>query len=232
MYNMDKHYFRRVTAYFKRPTDALVLKRSAYSENPTPPATPATTGAGSTPNPSATTGGDEGKTPATPVVPTQPNTTTGQVTLDNLPPEIMAKFDELQEEAKKYRLLKKQAEDAAKKAEEDSLTKQQEWQKLAERRAQRIAEVEPVLEQYEQQVKEMQSVFDAILKAKLDSFPADALKEIEPVRASMKPVQFLQWLDTVAPRYLPRKAPDLNAGAGGTNGKRTLGKADIKPVAY
>lgn len=230
MYNSDMHYFRRVTAYSKRPTDALVLKRSAYSENPTPPATPATTGAGSSPNPSATTGGDEGKTPATPNASTQPNTETkpdAKTPLNTLPPDVQQYIDDLRKEAETYRKEKKAAELVAKKAEEDTLANQQKWQELAEKRAQRIAELEPVALQLE----EINGAFNATLTAKLEALPEDIRKELEPVRASMKPVEFSKWLDTMIPRFT-RKVTDLNAGAGGTNGKRTLGKGDIKPAAY
>ena len=229
MYNSDKHYFRRVTAYFKRPTDALVFKRSAYSENPNPPATPATTGAGSTPNPSATTGGDEGKTPATPNASAQPNTETKPDgnPISAYPPEAQEYIERLRSEAAKANRELKALRAAAEKAEEEKLESQQEWKKLAETRAQRIADLEPVA----QQLDEIKAAFEATLTAKLEALPEDVRKELEPVRASMKPVEFSKWLDTMIPRFT-RKPANLDAGAGGTNGKRTLGKSDIKPAAY
>lgn len=230
MYNMGNQHLRVVTAYRKSQTAYTLAKRSYNSENPTPPATPATTGAGSTPNPSATTGGDEGKTPATPNASTQPNTETkpdAKTPLTSLPPDVQQYIDDLRKEAETYRKEKKVAELAAKKAEEDTLANQQKWQELAEKRAQRIAELEPVALQLE----EINTAFEATLTAKLEALPEDVRKELEPVRASMKPVEFSKWLDTMIPRFT-RKPANLDAGAGGTNGKRTLGKSDIKPAAY
>lgn len=231
MYNMGNQHLRVVTAYRKSQTAYTLGKRSYNSENPTPPATPATTGAGSsTPNSSATTGGDEGKTPATPNASAQPNTETkpdAKTPLTSLPPDVQQYIDELRGEAEKYRKEKKAAEAAAAKAEEEKLTQNQEWQKLAEQRGKRIADLEPVA----QQLDEIKAAFEATLTAKLEALPEDVRKELEPVRASMKPVEFSKWLDVMIPRFT-RKPANLDAGAGGTNGKRTLGKSDIKPAAY
>ena len=232
LYNKGNQLTRVVDAHRKSLTVYSVIRRVYNSENPNPPATPNTTATGgNTPNASTTTGGDESKTLATALTPDpkQPNTEKpdAKTPLTSLPPDVQQYIDDLRQEAEKYRKEKKAAELAAKAAEEATLAKNQEWQKLAESRAQRLAELEPVSQQYD----EIKTAFETTLTAKLAALPEDVRQELEPVRTSMKPVEFSKWLDAMIPRFT-HKPPNLDAGAGGTSGKRALAKGDLKPASY
>lgn len=154
----------------------------------------------------------------------------GKTPIKELPQDVQVYIEELRDEAKKYRLEKAAAERTAKEAEEARLAQQNEWKVLAEKRAQRIAELEPV----ELQHREIQEAFNAGLEAKLKDIPEDVRKSrVDPVRAVMTPVAFSKWLDTILPDLKARQAPDLDAGAGGAaSGKRKLDPKDIKKVAY
>lgn len=184
--------------------------------------TAAATSAGTNAQHSTQTGAD-GQT-------TMTTTGNGKTPLDSLPADIRVYIEELRDEAKKYRLEKQKAERDVKEADEARLAQQNEWKTLAEKRATRIAELEPVELQY----KEIQEAFNATLETKLKDIPEDVRKaKVDPVRAVMSPVAFSQWLDAILPELKTRPAPNLDAGAGGSaSGKRKLTEKDMKPRAY
>lgn len=231
LYNKGNQLTRVVDAHRKSLTAYSVIKRTYNSENPNPPATPNTTATGgNTPNASTTTGGDESKTLATALTPDPKQSNTekaGDNPISVYPPEAQEYIERLRAEAAKANRELKALKLAAEKAEEEKLESQQEWKKLAETRAQRIADLEPVA----LQLDEIKAAFEATLTAKLAALPEDVRKELEPVRASMKPVEFSKWLDAMIPRFT-HKPPNLDAGAGGTSGKRALAKGDLKPASY
>lgn len=155
----------------------------------------------------------------------------GKTSIKDLPQDVQVYIEELRDEAKKYRLEKQKAERDAKEAEEARLAQQNEWKILAEKRAQRIVELEPVELQY----REIQEAFNSALETKLKGIPEDVRKQkVDPVRATMTPVQFSKWLDAILPDLQTKPAPDLDAGAGGSaTGKRRLDpKKDIPKVSY
>lgn len=171
------------------------------------------------------------QTPAAqaPITPEPTAADSGKTAINTLPPDIQSYIEELRKEAAENRVQKKAAERAAREAEEKHLTEQAEWQKLAEARAARLKELEPLSEQFE----EIKTAFAASIDSKLAQIPEDVRKaQVDPVRAVMTPVQFSKWLDAAMPTLSARRAPDLEAGAGGKAGKRKLGKEDLPRVGY
>lgn len=155
--------------------------------------------------------------------------TNGKTPINVLPPDIQTYIEELRKEAAENRVAKKNAEKAAREAEEKHLAEQANWQKLAEQRAARLTELEPLSEQFD----EIKAAFNAAIDSKLAQIPEDVRKaQVDPVRAVMTPVQFGKWLDAALPTLAQRQAPSLDAGAGGKAGKKPLGTADLKKVAY
>lgn len=142
----------------------------------------------------------------------------GKTPISQLPPDIQTYIEELRQENAKWRKESKKALDDARKADEDRLTQQQEWQKLAEQRAARLAELESVAAKAET----IEAAFNAGIDARLKQIPDEVRKRtVDPIRKALSPLEFNQWLDANIDLLSVRKAPDLDAGAGNRNGKRT-----------
>lgn len=153
----------------------------------------------------------------------------GKTAIDTLPPDIQTYIEELRKEAAENRVARKAEEKARRDAEEKHLAEQAEWKTLAEKRAARLTELEPLSEQFD----EIKSAFNAAIDSKLALIPEDVRKaQVDPVRAVMTPVQFGKWLEAAMPTLVARKAPDLEAGAGGKAGRKTVSATDLKKVSY
>lgn len=161
------------------------------------------------------------------------------VEFKDLPPETQRHIEELRRENAKYRIEKKKAEDAARKAEEDKLTAQAEWKTLAEQRAARLAELEKVAEQKDA----IESAFNAGLEARLKAIPEDKRKRlVEPVRKTMSALEFAAWLDANEGDLKAVRPPNFDGGAGSQSATKTVDltseeleivrKTGISPEAY
>lgn len=171
------------------------------------------------------------QTPAAqaPITPEPTPADHGKTAINTLPPDIQTYIEELRKEAAENRVARKAEEKARREAEEKHLAEQAEWKTLAEKRAARLTELEPLSEQFD----EITAAFNAAIDSKLAQIPEDVRKsQVDPVRAVMTPVQFGKWLDAALPTLAQRQAPNLDAGAGGKAGKKPLGTTDLKKVAY
>lgn len=106
-----------------------------------------------------------------------------------------------------------EALEAARKADEDKrLADQQEWQKLAEQRAARISELEPVAKR----VQEIAEALQATVKARVERLPED-MRGLVPEYED--PRKTLAWLDANEARLLRPVAPGTDAGTRGEAGQ-------------
>ena len=87
----------------------------------------------------------------------------------------------------------KAADDARAKAEAEALAKNQEWQKLAETNAKRLAELEPLAEQVEAHQAEVERYRDA-LNAQLDAQRKDIPAPIIALLDRMDPIEQMKWI--------------------------------------
>lgn len=141
-----------------------------------------------------------------------------------LPDEVQSYIRSLRDENAKWRIEKRRAEEAAREAEEKRLEEQQRWQELAEKREAKIKELEPKAER-------VLSAFDALIESRLKRIPADLRKTlVDPVRASMDSVTFVEWLDANEERLSLRPAPNLEAGAGAPTSRGNAGDASLTDV--
>ncbi len=140
-----------------------------------------------------------------------PSSETGRTDLSSLPADVQRYIDELKAESIKHRRQVKAQEDAARKAEEQRLAEAQEWKTLAEQRAARLAELEAIREQADA----IQEAFAASVEARLKDVPKELRASlIEPIRSSLSPAAFAKWLDANEAIWKPKRAPQLDAGAG------------------
>jgi len=117
---------------------------------------------------------------------------------------------QLRQEAASYRTKLKEFEENQRKAEEERLAQQQEWQKLAEQRAQEVEALRPYQEKYTAVLESLK----ASNERKLEAIP-DGMKTLVPPIDN--PATLGQWLDANW-QILTGKpsAPSLNGGAGQT----------------
>ena len=115
---------------------------------------------------------------------------------------------QLRQEAASYRTKLKEFEESQRKAEEERLTQQQEWQKLAEQRAAEIEALKPYQERYTAVVEAIK----AGNEKKLEAIPDNMKSLIPPIE---DPATLGQWLDANW-QILTGKppVPSLNGGAG------------------
>lgn len=133
-----------------------------------------------------------------------------------LDPRTQAYIEELRSENAKWRVEKKRAEDTARKEAEKRMAEQEQWKELADARAAKLAELEPKAER-------ALAAFEALIDARLKRIPIDIRKRtVEPIRANMDSVAFVEWLDANEELLTLRPAPNLEAGAGApSSGKGT-----------
>lgn len=115
---------------------------------------------------------------------------------------------QLRQEAASYRVKLKEIEEAQKKADEERLAKQQEWQTLAEQRAAEVEALRPFQDKY---------------AAMLEAIKAGNEKRIEQIPEGMRtlippiddPATLTNWLDTNWQLLTGKaQAPSLNGSAG------------------
>ena len=117
---------------------------------------------------------------------------------------------QLRQENANARIKLKEFEESQRKAEEERLAQQQEWQKLAEQRAQEVEALRPYQEKYTAVIEAMKSSNER----KLEAIP-DGMKTLVPPIED--PATLGQWLDANW-QILTGKppVPALNGGAGQT----------------
>lgn len=123
------------------------------------------------------------------------------------------RFDEVNTELKRLRSEMERLGVERQAAEEKRLAEQQEWQKLAEARAARIAELEPLA----QRVKEAQEALAATVKARVDRLPEDVRDMVPDFGDARKT---LEWLDANEGRLLKPIAPGTDAGVRGDSASK------------
>ena len=115
---------------------------------------------------------------------------------------------QLRQEAASYRVKLKEIEEAQKKADEERLAKQQEWQTLAEQRA---AEVE-ALRPYQDKYAAMLEAIKAGNEKRIEQIPEGMRTLIPPID---DPATLTNWLDTNWQLLTGKTpAPSLNGSAG------------------
>jgi hypothetical protein len=125
-----------------------------------------------------------------------------------LDPRTQAYIEELRSENAKWRVEKKRAEDNARKEAEKRMAEQEQWKELADARAAKLAEIEPKAER-------ALAAFEALIDARLKRIPSDIRKRmVDPIRANMDSVAFVEWLDANETMLTLTPAPNLEAGAG------------------
>lgn len=100
--------------------------------------------------------------------------------INALPVWARRKFAELARENANHRKAKQDAEAAAKAAEDNRLAEEKRFQELAEKRASRIAELEPIAEKYQRLTDRM----IADMEAEIAKFPAE-VKAMRPNGADL-----------------------------------------------
>lgn len=155
------------------------------------------------------------ETQAVDATPTTPTAQGGQE-----PPQVDKTFpaeyvQQLRQEAASYRTKLKEFEESQKKAEEERLAQQQEWQKLAEQRAAEIESLRPFQERYNAMLEAVR----AGNEKKLEAIPETMKTLVPPID---DPVALGQWLDANW-QILTGKptAPSLNGGAGAAPARTT-----------
>lgn len=139
--------------------------------------------------------------------------------ISGLPAEAQKYIEELRAENAKWRVEKKKAEDAARKAEEKRLLEQQQWKELADVRGQKLETLEPKQER-------LLAAFEALIDGRLKRIPVDVRKRmVDPIRQNMDSAAFIEWLDANEDMLTLKQAPNLEPGAGQPRGN--AGAADL-----
>ena len=135
--------------------------------------------------------------------------------------------EKLRAEAAENRVKLKEFQEAQAKAEEERLAKKQEWQELAEKRAQEIEALRPYQEKYAAVLESMR----ARNKERIEAIPEE-MRSLVPEYDD--PAKLAQWLDANWERLNAKPlVPSLNGGAGANNtrGKQVTLSDDQLAVA-
>jgi len=134
-----------------------------------------------------------------------------------------ARFDEINNAYKEIKTQLDQLREQQQQANETRLAEQQKWQELAEKRAARIAELEP----YQNRVKEIEDALSATVKARIERLPEDARGMVPDFGDARKT---LTWLDANEARLMRPPAPNMDAGARGetSNAKAELTQEELQ----
>lgn len=122
-----------------------------------------------------------------------------------------ARFDEVNNLAKSLKAELEKLRTSQQQAEEQRLAEQNEWKALAEQRAAKVAELEPVA----QQVKEIREALEATVAARIERLPED-VRALVPDFGD--PRKTLDWLNANEQRLMRPLAPQMDAGARGDSG--------------
>jgi hypothetical protein len=125
-------------------------------------------------------------------------------TVDSLPDWAQGLISELRSENAGHRKAKKAAEQAAQKAEEERLAKQEEWQQLAEQRQARISELEPLSED----VERYKGAVEGLLEAQRKGLPDYVIALLD----RLDPVDQLQWIAENGDKMASQAGANINAG--------------------
>lgn len=142
----------------------------------------------------------------TPVVDQEPEPGHDVLTQDTKTFDL-AYVQDLRKENAKYRTKAKDLEQQKKDAEEATLTQQQEWQKLAEQRQAKIAELEPYQERYDGMIT---AVAESNTK-RVASIP-ETMRQLVPDFED--PLKLAGWLDANSQLLTKPVAPTVNGSAG------------------
>jgi len=147
--------------------------------------------------------GDEGGTDQTPDVSALPGWAQELIT------NLTKKNREVNQESKKRRL----ALDEAARREQERLAKQGEWQTLAEQRAKEVADLQP----YQTRAQQLEALIAEGNKKRVGQIP-EGMRSLVP---QLPPEQLAAWLDANWSVLTVQRAPNTDAGAGSTGGKKS-----------
>jgi len=142
---------------------------------------------------------------------TQPTQSKTGNRVEDLPEWAQQLIRETRSEAAARRKRLDDMEAEHQKAQEARLVEEKRWQELAEQRAAKLAELEPVAEQ----VKEIREALDATVKARIERLPED-VRDLVPDFGD--PRKTLDWLNANEQRLMRPLAPQMDAGARGDTG--------------
>lgn len=126
---------------------------------------------------------------------------------------------------RKERQAKEREEKARKEAEERTLAEQGEYRKLAEQRAQELADAQRELEGAKEtatQLSRYKKTVTTYLEAQRKALPAPILSLLD----KLDPVDQLEWIAMNAAELTKPSAPDINAGARGNGTTKGLTDAE------
>lgn len=115
------------------------------------------------------------------------------------------------------------AEKAQQKAEEDQLAEQEKWQDLAEKRAARLLELEP-LEPRVTEIEKERDSYKSALQAHVDAQLASVPEHITELLSDRDPIEQMEWLDKHAETFRKQGAagvPDSPSANGDTKMSET-----------
>lgn len=139
-----------------------------------------------------------------------------------LPPIVQEHIKGLRKEAEKYRNEKKDAEKARQKEETARLEAEKQWEQLAQQRASRLNELEPLASE----VEELRQFLQSQLERRIAALPAQwrsAVPEYE------NPRKTLDWLDKNEANFRLPSLVKTDAGIIGDRGGQQTGKIPMTP---
>jgi len=140
--------------------------------------------------------------------------------IEDLPQWAQKMIRETRKESAARRVALTNAENASKLREQQSLAEQGNYKTLAEQRALEVAGLTP----YKDRVDALETLIRAGNEARIKQVP-EALRTMIP--AKYAPEELSAWLDANMLNLQPRRAPDLDAGAGGA-GKAAVPLTDAE----
>jgi len=154
----------------------------------------------------------------------QSGSSNGKTPIESLPPDMQEYIKSLREEAKTYREAKtglQQQLDAIKQAQQDQMTKQGNFEALAQQRA---AEVER-LKAFEERAATYEKVIRDGNKARIETIPDSKKALVMPLIDALSPEKLQEYLNANPSLFVKDPAPNYDAGAGGSGGS---GKGEPK----
>lgn len=146
--------------------------------------------------------------------------------VETLPEWAQAEIKNLRQESAKRRNELRVAEKAAQAAEEAKLTQQAEWQKLAEQRQARIAELEPLQEQIQGYV----DTVTELLEKRVTTLGDAAKTAVDGLPEGMDSLAKLKWLDANSALFAAKPLPQIDASTKGV--ADTAGATDEQVMRF
>lgn len=189
--------------------------------------TPAST-ENQTGTPPASTQPANGATPAGNTTNGVPPNGTGSASAgtENTEPTIpKSRFDEVNTRMKDAETKLAQIEADRKKAEEETLKAQGQWEKIATEAKSELDTLKPKAEKADQ--------YEAAIKARVDARMKDVPEHIKKLLEGLDPLGAWMWLEENADKLSPTPAPNTDAGQRGERGNRTVDpKKVLKRQSY